>query len=75
MGRRRITDETTTIRLPAGTLAAVERALKPNEKQAEFWRAAVMHELRRRRHPSESLLRTVAHDNIIRRARQKALGK
>jgi hypothetical protein len=71
MGRRRITDETTTIRLPAGTLAAVERALKPNEKQAEFWRAAVMHELRRRGHSPGALLRTVEHDSVIRRARQK----
>jgi hypothetical protein len=75
MGRRRTTEETTTVRLPAGTIAAVERALKPNEKQAEFLRIAIARELQRRRQSPEALLRAVEHDGVIRRARQKALGK
>jgi hypothetical protein len=71
MGRKRTADETMMGRLPAGTIAAVKRALKSNEKQAEFVRVAILRELQRRRHPPEALLRAVEQDGVIQRARQK----
>jgi hypothetical protein len=48
MGRKRINDEETLARFPAGTLKQVDAALRENEKRAEFFREAVERELKRR---------------------------
>jgi hypothetical protein len=45
MGRRRINYEEATARLPAGTLAEIDRRLEEDEKLADFLRAAVKREL------------------------------
>jgi hypothetical protein len=48
MGRKRIHDEETLARFPAGTLERVDAALRADEKRAEFFREAVERELKRR---------------------------
>jgi hypothetical protein len=71
MGRKRTAEETLMARLPSGAVAAVERALKSNEKQAEFLRIAIARELQRRGLPLPALQQAIEHDSVIRRARQK----
>jgi hypothetical protein len=48
MGRRQINYERMPGRFPAGTLAEIDRWLEEGEKRADFLRAAVKGELRRR---------------------------
>jgi hypothetical protein len=48
MGRKRVNDEQTPARFPAGTLARIVAALDEHESQADFIRLAVERELRRR---------------------------
>jgi len=48
MGRKKINDEQTPARFPAGTLARVDAALDEGEKRADLIREAVERELKRR---------------------------
>ena len=48
MGRKRINDEQTPARFPAGTLARVDEALDEGEKRSDLIREAVERELKRR---------------------------
>jgi hypothetical protein len=48
MGRKRINDEATIIRLPAGTIERITALLHHGEKRSDFLRAAVERELKRR---------------------------
>lgn len=48
MGRKKINDEQTPARFPAGTLARIDAALDKGEKRSDLIRAAVERELRRR---------------------------
>lgn len=48
VGRRKINDEQTPARFPAGTLARIDAVLEPKEKRADLIRDAVDRELARR---------------------------
>lgn len=48
VGRKRINDEQTPARFPAGTLARIDAALDEKEKRSDFIREAVERELKRR---------------------------
>lgn len=48
MGRKKINDEQTPARLPAGTLARMDDVLEDGEKRADLIRQAVERELKRR---------------------------
>ena len=48
MGRKKINDEQTPARFPAGTLARVDAALDEGEKRSDLIRQAVERELKRR---------------------------
>jgi metal-responsive CopG/Arc/MetJ family transcriptional regulator len=48
MGRKKINDEQTPARFPAGTLARVDAALDEGEKRSDLIREAVERELKRR---------------------------
>jgi hypothetical protein len=48
MGRKRINDEQTPARVPAGTLKRVDEVLREGEKRADFIRVAIERELKRR---------------------------
>jgi hypothetical protein len=48
VGRRKINDEQTPARFPAGTLARIDAVLAPKEKRADLIRKAVDAELERR---------------------------
>ena len=48
MGRKRINDEQTPARVPAGTLGRIDDVLRDGEKRADFIRAAIERELKRR---------------------------
>jgi hypothetical protein len=48
MGRKQINEEQAPGRFPAGTLKRIAKTLKNGEKQADFIRAAVERELKRR---------------------------
>ena len=48
MGRPRINEDFTPARLPAGTLDRIEAVLRRDERRADFIRAAIERELKRR---------------------------
>ena len=48
MGRKQVNFERALARLPAGTLERIEAVLEDGEGQADFLRAAIERELRRR---------------------------
>jgi hypothetical protein len=48
MGRKKVNDEQTPARFPAGTLNRIANALSNRETQAAFIRSAVERELKRR---------------------------
>jgi metal-responsive CopG/Arc/MetJ family transcriptional regulator len=48
MGRKKINDEQTPARFPAGTLARVDESLEKGEKRSDLIREAVERELKRR---------------------------
>ncbi len=48
MGRKRINDEQTPARFPAGTLERIDAALEDGEKRSDLIRDAVDRELKRR---------------------------
>jgi len=48
MGRKKINDEQTPARFPAGTLARIEAVLDEQEKRSDLIREAVERELKRR---------------------------
>jgi hypothetical protein len=48
MGRKRINEDHTPARLPAGTLDRIEAVLREREKRADFIRSAIERELKRR---------------------------
>ena len=48
MGRKRINEEQTPARFPAGTLARIDGVLRVKEKRADLIRDAVERELKRR---------------------------
>jgi hypothetical protein len=48
MGRPRINEDHTPARLPAGTLARIQAVLREGERRADFIRAAIERELKRR---------------------------
>lgn len=48
MGRKKINDEQTPARFPAGTLARIDAALGEGEKRSDLIRMAVEKELKRR---------------------------
>ena len=48
MGRKRINEEQTPARFPAGTLERIDAALADGEKRADLIREAVERELKRR---------------------------
>ena len=48
VGRKRINDEQTPARFPAGTLARIDAVLREKEKRSDLIREAVEAELRRR---------------------------
>jgi hypothetical protein len=48
MGRRKINDEQTPARLPAGTIARMDAALNEGERRSDLIREAVERELKRR---------------------------
>jgi hypothetical protein len=48
MGRKRINDEQTPARFPAGTLSRIDAALADGENRSDLIREAVERELRRR---------------------------
>jgi hypothetical protein len=48
MGRKKINDEQTPARFPAGTLARIDAALSDGEKRSDLIREAVERELKRR---------------------------
>lgn len=48
MGRKRINEEQTPARFPAGTLDRIDGSLEAGEKRADLIREAVERELRRR---------------------------
>lgn len=48
MGRKRINDEQTPARFPAGTLDRIDSALEEGEKRSDLIREAVERELKRR---------------------------
>lgn len=48
MGRKKINDEQTPARFPAGTLARIDSALDDGEKRSDLIREAVERELKRR---------------------------
>jgi hypothetical protein len=48
MGRKRINDEQTPARFPAGTLERIDSALAEGEKRSDLIREAVERELKRR---------------------------
>jgi len=49
MGRKRINDEQTPARFPAGTLERIDAALADGEKRSDLIREAVERELKRRK--------------------------
>ena len=54
MGRKRINEEQTPARFPAGTLARIDGVLREKEKRADLIRDAVERELKRReRQPAD----------------------
>jgi metal-responsive CopG/Arc/MetJ family transcriptional regulator len=48
MGRKRINDEQTPARVPAGTLKRIDDVLREGEKRADFIRTAIEREIKRR---------------------------
>lgn len=54
MGRKKINEEQTPARLPAGTLARMDAALEEDEKRADLLREAVERELKRRERKASS---------------------
>lgn len=48
MGRKRINEEQTPARLPAGTLDRIDAVLEESENRSDFLRMAVERELKRR---------------------------
>jgi hypothetical protein len=64
MGRKRVNEDQTPARLPAGTLDRIEAVLREHEKRADFIRTAIERELKRREgSPAASLRRRVPqHD-------------
>ena len=48
VGRKRINDEATPARFPAGTLARLDAVLNEKEKRSDFIREAVEREIKRR---------------------------
>jgi hypothetical protein len=48
VGRPKINEEQTPARLPAGTLARIEKVLEPTEARSDFIRQAIETELKRR---------------------------
>lgn len=48
MGRKKINDEQTPARFPAGTLARIDSVLDEKEKRSDLIREAVERELKRR---------------------------
>lgn len=54
MGRKRINEEQTPARFPAGTLDRIDAALNDGEKRADLIREAVERELRRRKRRKSS---------------------
>lgn len=50
MGRKKINDEQTPARFPAGTLDRIDEVLADGEKRADLIRQAVERELKRREH-------------------------
>jgi metal-responsive CopG/Arc/MetJ family transcriptional regulator len=48
MGRKKINDEQTPARFPAGTLARIDAVLEDGEKRSDLIRQAVERELKRR---------------------------
>ena len=48
MGRKRINEEQTPARFPAGTLERIDASLEDGERRADLIRKAVERELRRR---------------------------
>lgn len=48
MGRKRINDEQTPARFPAGTLERIDAVLEDGEKRSDLIRGAVERELKRR---------------------------
>ena len=55
MGRKRINDEQTPARVPAGTLKRIDDVLRDGEKRADFIRAAIERELKRRERTNAKL--------------------
>jgi hypothetical protein len=53
MGRRKINDEETIVRLPAGTLKRADALLREREARAELLRLAVEREIERRERNSQ----------------------
>jgi hypothetical protein len=60
MGRKRINEDHTPARLPAGTLDRIEAVLREREKRADFIRAAIERELRRREGTARTVVETTA---------------
>jgi len=60
MGGKRINEDHTPARLPAGTLDRIEAVLREREKRADFIRAAIERELRRREGTARTVVETTA---------------
>jgi hypothetical protein len=58
VGRKRINDEQTPARFPAGTLARIDAVLVEKEKRADLIRDAVEREIKRREQKSRPSART-----------------
>ena len=55
MGRKRINDEQTPARFPAGTLERIDTVLEENEKRSDLIREAVEREVKRRERGQRNL--------------------
>lgn len=65
MGRKRINEDHTPARLPAGTLDRIEAVLREREKRADFIRSAIERELKRREGSPAASLREVASRTMV----------
>ena len=65
MGRKRINEDHTPARLPAGTLDRIEAVLREREKRADFIRSAIERELKRREGSPAAGLREVANRTVV----------
>jgi metal-responsive CopG/Arc/MetJ family transcriptional regulator len=70
MGRKRINEDHTPARLPAGTLDRIEAVLREREKRSDFIRTAIERELKRRE-GSEVANRTMVQPRKNQKPRKK----